>query len=270
MQEQKVTLADLDFGAANLHTILDLHDTGRSIVDFLYDGSITTDLTECLTPTQVKNLQLLPGSGFMPGMANMEYGRKQKLMRHLQRLPGDYVICDLGAGSSYNVIDFFLLADIKCLVLTAEATAVLNGYEFMKNCIYRKLMRGLRKNEKVSSYIEKYRRYKSGQSGSSVQDMIKEIENISSNDAIKAKQMCLSFRPIIYINRDNISREALGNKLSILSRKYLNINVSYGGSIPVEQQLDSCFITGLKGQANSKYWTKIRRIAADLIALRCR
>jgi len=42
--------------------------------------------------------------------------RKARLLRHIAALPADHVVIDLGAGSSFNVLDFFLAAEHAVVV----------------------------------------------------------------------------------------------------------------------------------------------------------
>ena len=51
----------------------------------------------------------------------------------------DYLILDLGAGSSFNTLDFFIIADHGLLVMLPEPTSVENAYRFIKAAFFRRL-----------------------------------------------------------------------------------------------------------------------------------
>jgi len=53
-------------------------------------------------------------------------------MKHFQELEADVVVLDIGAGTSYHALDFFLMADIHLAVATPEPTAILDLYRFIK------------------------------------------------------------------------------------------------------------------------------------------
>jgi MinD-like ATPase involved in chromosome partitioning or flagellar assembly len=72
-------------------------------------------------------------------MANPKYAQKSRLLRHLRRLPVQCVVLDLGAGSGFNVVDFFLAADRGLVVVTPEATALDNARQFLKAAYFRSL-----------------------------------------------------------------------------------------------------------------------------------
>ena len=48
------------------------------------------------------------------------------------------MILDLGAGSSYNVLDFFLVADDGIILVKPDALSILDGYNFLKKAFFRK------------------------------------------------------------------------------------------------------------------------------------
>lgn len=257
-----MVLADLDFGGANLHTMLETQTTGRSLTRFLYHPGAVSDLHECLVPTCIDGLRLLPGDGFVPGIANMEFAKKQKLIRALKKLSCDYVVCDLGAGSSFNVVDFFLIADRGILLLTAEATAILNGYEFMKNCIFRKIGRYFAKEKAVVDVVNKYRKgWENGASGS-VREMINKTSQVFPEASRQMQQLCEEFTPALLLNMERLQNDSLGVKLDALSRKYLNIRVEYLGALAPEPMLRNGMLFFLKNGTTSPFKEKLREIAA--------
>src|SRR3989338_5798692 len=77
------------------------------------------------------------------GGANLPFAQKQKLMRYIKNLDSDYVILDLGAGTSFNVLDLFLMSDFNILVAMPEPTSVENVYRFIKSVILRRLNNSL-------------------------------------------------------------------------------------------------------------------------------
>ncbi len=257
-----VILADLDLGGANLHTLLEIHDTDRSLVQFIYQPGRIKDLHDCLVPTAMGGLHLLPGTGFIPGVANMEFARKQKLIRALKKLRCDYVVCDLGAGSSFNVVDFFLIADRGILLLTAEATAILNGYEFMKNCIFRKISRYFAKEQAVLQIVNSYKNgWENGSTGS-VGEMIDKVRPDFPEAAKQMEELCRAFTPALLLNREKLKNDSLGAKLDALSRKYLNIRIDYLGALPPEPALQSGILSFLKNGAGTPFEMKLQEVAS--------
>ena len=49
------------------------------------------------------------------------------------------VLIDIGAGTSFNSLDFFLLSDVAILAAVPEPSSIENGYRFIKSALYRRL-----------------------------------------------------------------------------------------------------------------------------------
>lgn len=135
-QNQRVILADADFGGPNLHTILGLKRPRRSISDFFSEG---TSLEDLLVETTQPGLMLLPGDYRTLDASSITITQREKFFRHLKALPADIILVDLGAGSSIHTVDTFLMADRPILVTTPEVTSLDNLYLFVKKALFRHL-----------------------------------------------------------------------------------------------------------------------------------
>lgn len=136
---ERVVLLDADLGGANLHTLLGTSSPPRTLSDFL--ARRCSALEEVVVPTPIAGLSLISGARALYRSANPNYARKVKLLRHMATLDADHVFLDLGAGSSFNVLDFFLAARRGVLVVVPEPTAVENGYQFIRAALFRRLGR---------------------------------------------------------------------------------------------------------------------------------
>lgn len=132
-----VVLVDCDLGGANLHTALGVEPARGTLSDFVLRK--VKGLHDVLAPTGIPNLQVVSGALDTLDIANPLYQQKLRLLRAVQGLDVDVVLLDLGAGTSFNVLDFFLLADHGLLTLVPEPTSVENAYRFLKAAFYRRL-----------------------------------------------------------------------------------------------------------------------------------
>jgi flagellar biosynthesis protein FlhG len=144
-----VVLVDLDLGGANLHTCLGIRNKNPGIGSLVWKQE--KSLSNLLVETAVERLWFIPGDNLLPGTANLEFFVKQRILRELSKLPADFVLLDLGAGSSYNVVDFFLASSSGLLVVQPEATSVLNAYSFLKTAAFRMLYRSFPAQAKSGS-----------------------------------------------------------------------------------------------------------------------
>ena len=131
----KVILADLDLGGANLHTWLGVNSPPKSLSDFI--GREILNISKLLIPTEIPGLSLISGAKDGVEIANLKYTQKRRFLSALRNLDADYIVIDLGAGTSYNTVDFFLLADSQLMVVIPEPTSIENAYRFIKNSFFR-------------------------------------------------------------------------------------------------------------------------------------
>ncbi|MFH1130950.1 MAG: AAA family ATPase [Pseudomonadota bacterium] len=195
---QKVVLIDGDLGAANLHTMFGLVRSEKTILDFLSRG--VEDLAETQVATEVPNLSLIPGAGAVPGVANINFGQKQRLLRHIRGLKTDVVVVDVGAGTSFNVVDLFDVADFRLVVVTPQVPAMVNAYAFIKAAVYRVITKILKqaKQEQVLA---------SGLSAAETERVGELLNRVSQKDAALAVRIQASL--------DHFGARVIGNMVYV-------------------------------------------------------
>jgi len=147
------TLAlDLDLGGSNLHHFLGVPNQYPGVGDFLKARS--SELADLIVPTALPGLGFIPGDGKTPFMANIAYTQKLKLIRRINKLSADYIILDLGAGSSFNTLDFFGLGKHGLAVTTPDYPAIVSMLGFLKNFLLRAIGRNIAKNRSASLLLK--------------------------------------------------------------------------------------------------------------------
>lgn len=149
----KVILVDADMGGSNLHTLVGIRYHRYTLADFINRKVETID--EVLLNTPVENMKIICGADDILGMANPKYAQKTRLLNHLKKLDADFIILDLGAGTSFTTVDFFLYAPNKIVVLTPEITSIQNAYGFIKSSLFRHLNYMFSKEEQALELIKR-------------------------------------------------------------------------------------------------------------------
>ncbi len=137
----RTLLIDLDLGAANLHTITGVPHPPRSLSDFIRDDCAS--LSETIIETPTPNLFLISGAMNTLDIANLAHERKLKIIRHIAKLSFDYILLDLGAGTSFNTLDFFMASPSGIFVTTPEPTSIENIYRLIRSVYFRKIRQTL-------------------------------------------------------------------------------------------------------------------------------
>jgi len=144
-QGYPVVLVDLDLGGANLHTFTGMTHVKVGMEAFL--NKSVKNLKDVVVPTNINNLSMISSVNCSMEIANLSAAQKNKIINALMKLPYEYVLLDLGAGTNYNTLDFFLSSYEGIITLTPEPTAVENAFKFIKSLYFRKVKQVLGQND---------------------------------------------------------------------------------------------------------------------------
>lgn len=134
---KRTLLVDLDLGAANLHTLVDVPYPTKSLSDFIRRKIPLLEDTILQTPTP--NLYLISGAHDSLDIANLPYEQKIKIVKAISQLEYDWILLDLGAGTSFNTLDFFLISQNGIFITTPEPTSIENVYRLVRAIYFRRI-----------------------------------------------------------------------------------------------------------------------------------
>ncbi|ADH87061.1 AAA family ATPase [Desulfurivibrio alkaliphilus] len=231
---KKVLLVDADLGGANVHTTLGLETPEVTLSDFIKRR--TENLNEVITDTGISNLQIISGARDFLDAANPVHGQKDRLLRHLGKIEADYIILDLGAGTSFNVLDFFLFSDHGLLVVLPEPTSIENVYRFIKSAFYRKF-RATVENHALKEVVEAAKDQKNTLGLKTPHDLLQCIKGMEPEAGRRLEAEIKTFKPKLIINQVR-SREdiRLGFSMRSAAKLYFGIDLEYPGYI----EYDDC------------------------------
>ncbi|MCP4213398.1 MAG: MinD/ParA family protein, partial [bacterium] len=195
----KTTVAiDLDLGGSNLHSFLGLPNKFPGIGDYV--KSPDKLLTEFMVSTPYDNLFFIPGDGVSPFMANITFHQKRHLTKEIQNLPADFIIMDLGAGTSFNVLDIFAIGDRGLLVSTPEFPAMVSMLGFLKNLLLRRIERETKKNKKIHLLLDEILRRPLNNEPLSIRMLRDELSEADEEAGELIDEICENSRPGIIFN----------------------------------------------------------------------
>ena len=225
----KVIAIDLDLGGANLHTCLGVDNSKRTLSD-LFDPN-TKDLAELAIPTLVPNLSLISGSQDSLNIANLPHAQKTKLINRLRQLPCDYLMLDLGAGTSFNTLDFFISADVGILTVLPEPTSIENAYRFIKSIFYRKL-KSLEQLYEARSYIDATMNRKNELGIRTPADLVRHLEELYPEVGGQVRAAMNRFETKLILNQVRTEADTeIGFGVRNVCKKYFGLNVDYLGHL---------------------------------------
>ena len=144
-QGKTVALIDLDLGASNLHTFLGMPAPENGLNRFL--SKTVQSLERAAVSTQITNLFFISSCNCSMEIANLFYAQKIKLIKAIKKLPYDFVLIDLGAGTHFNTLDFFLTASKGIFVCTPDPTSIENAFRFIKAVYLRRLKQLIKRHD---------------------------------------------------------------------------------------------------------------------------
>lgn len=225
----KVVAIDLDLGGANLHTCLGISSIPEKTLSD-YVTKKVGDLSELLVPTPIDNLSIISGAQDDVSITNLRQLQKNRIISKLTSLDADYILLDLGAGTTSNTLDFFISADQGILTALPEPTSIENTYRFIKSVYHRKLkmtedLLGL------GPMIDNTLNAKISQK-STPADIINRIAKVNPKVGSKVKRELGGLNPKLIINQVRTQADAdIGHSMKIISKKYFGINLDYIGHL---------------------------------------
>lgn len=221
---KRVCIADLDIGGADIHILFGIFKPKYTLTDYLAKN--VNDINQVVhTFDSFPGLQLLPGTGNTLQTANMTYQEKQRLLRGLSQIDTDILLLDVGAGTSYHVLDFFMQSDIQICATLPEPTAIMDFYNFLQLATIRKALSSFLSSSQVSSSLRKH-------NFSSLAEVFSLAEETQEGARLQAQQALKFFHPLLITNK--VGNNAKLNKLKLqqMTSKYLGISLPDLGEIP--------------------------------------
>jgi len=226
---KKVVLIDADLGGANLHTCLGISQPKATLGDFI--SRRVGRIEDAMVETGIPNLGLISGAQEIVGAANPKHSQKIRLLRTIRSLNVDFILIDLGSGTSFNILDFFLVSDHGLLIVIPEPTSIENAYRFLK-CSFLRKVGNLAAQYDVKEVFDTVFDPKNLKGIRTPFDLFDEISKIDERVVELLQKGMEGFRPKLILNQvrtDNDIR--IGFSIRSACMKYLGIQMDYLGYI---------------------------------------
>lgn len=231
----KVIAVDLDLGGANMHTCLGIPIPDKTLSDYI--SKKVGSISELLVPTPIKNLQIIPGAQDELGIANLKQMHKNKILSKLGELDADYVLLDLGAGTTYNTLDFFISADKGILVILPEPTSIENTYRFIKS-VYHRRLKMIEELLDIQPLINQAMNAKISSHNGPPTEIIKRVIEIDPVMGMKLQNEIDKFKPQIIMNQVRGQQDIdIGFSIQSVCKRYFGIDMSYAGYLDYDSSV---------------------------------
>jgi len=231
---KKVVLVDLDLGASNLHTFLGIKNPKKGIDNFL--NKKVKKLEHVAFPTKVPDLFIISSLHCSIEIANLFYTQKQNIINAIRKLPFDYILLDLGSGSNFNTLDFFLTSKKGILILTHEPTSIENSFRFIK-AVYQRKLKQIVKQHAFNSAVKNAAADPNNAAIKS-HDIIKIVLKYDPDREkfLREKLSELRFKFIINLFRKDLDPK-LGEKIETVCNQHFYSNFQFLGNISYDERI---------------------------------
>lgn len=260
---RSVLIADVDPAGSDLHAIV-----GLDVAPVPSREQIEDDAVEPVA-TPVPGLRLMPASYDPSGSTRIRPSKKARLLTRLRELGADYILLDLGAGSSQASLDFFLASDVRLCVTTPEPAAIESTYRFLRALYVRKLRRALSKERFKLRLLE--RALASLPPLPAPPAIVEAVARLDPSIAALAASELYRTRPALAVNQTRVRGDLeLGPSMRIVADRYLGIDVDWLGHVDHD---DAVWLTVrrrrplLIDSPTSKSARNVERIARRVLAL---
>ncbi|MEN6319444.1 MAG: P-loop NTPase [Syntrophaceae bacterium] len=243
---KKTVLVDLDLGGANVHLYLGEYAMKGSINDFLHG---TVPRFQDIAVHSKYGPFFIGGDSSQLGSPNITFAQKLKLLKAVKSIDADYVILDLGGDTTFNIIDFFLAADHGIVVTTCDPASYLEAYHFIKVALYRKLNRLFgaestfpgKKDADLRDLIYEFTAFSNESRENTIGELFALIKEKQNKYLSFIEDAVSSYHPRLLVNRvtDSCNVNEVVERISVVSKKMLSVNVGYIGSLPYQQEIES-------------------------------
>jgi len=157
-------------------------------------------------------------------------------MRAVQRLDAEVVILDLGAGTTSNVVDFFLLADFGVLVVVPEPTSVENAYRFLKAAFLRRV-KAVAGDAGFRELVEEVVRSR-GQRPLTPAELAAELAARAAAAGAALERELAGFRPLLLVNQVREAKDlALQDGMVAAARRLFGLDLVSLGHLPYDDHV---------------------------------
>lgn len=267
----KIIVVDTDLGGANLHTLMGVRYPSQTLEDFLLRR--VPRLEDIVIETGVKGIGLICGADDILGAANPTYSQKVRILNQIEELDADFVFLDLGAGTSFNTLDFFNYSLGKICLLTSQATSLQNGYGFIKNALYRQISREFSKEEEIQELLWETDNKGPEDEVTSVKDILDHLKTFDPSLHVRLEQLLEDYQVFLVVNMVKNDRDTLsGLIIREVASNYLGIQPEVLGHISYDLAVEAAvnlMIPFPLDKDESKPAQDLRTIAKKVLEISC-
>lgn len=235
---KRVLLIDADLGAANLHTFLGMEGGRAALSAFLKEE--ISDIGSLIIKTPFPGLDLISGAKDSLDVADVNSAKVSRLKEALRRVEYDYVVLDIGPGTSSNLLDMFLMSNEGIILSTPEPTTIENNYRFLK-CLFLRKIKNLadaQEDGRLKDLLQRIFSDKWAQRVKTVSDIMDSLSDLDAEQGRYLKEHVMASNISMIMNQTKKADDrTIGPSIKRACSDYFGIDISYLGSVSYEESV---------------------------------
>jgi flagellar biosynthesis protein FlhG len=220
-------------------------------------------------PTEIPGLSLLPQQYVQNSTVPLRPGRKPRWAKGLRHLDADYIILDLGPGTTPATLDLYLNADFGICVTAPDPPSVEATYRFIKAVYHRLVRKLLLKDRYRMRQVE--RALAELPPLPSPIELVRAISRYDSKTGEAAASQLRTLRPYLVTNNTRMRGDhKLGQSMVDLAQRYLGVHLDDLGHIEHDEAIWLSVVRRrplLIDNPTSKNARNMERIARRVVAV---
>lgn len=227
---RKAVVVDADPAGGGLHACFGVEPPSMGLDDFL-EGRVGS-LTDVSVETPVENLRLISGAGQFVRLSDQAWPHGTKLASGIDELGADFMIVDLGAGSSGDALDFFAASGEGVVVMVPEPVAVQSAYRFLKSLVYRRLLRLFSGSASMTEMIREATDSTSPDAVKSFSDLCEKIAVVDAAAASATLEEVRALKPRLVLNMASSKEDfRMVESFMAAAKTFLGLETVFAGAL---------------------------------------
>ncbi len=196
-----------------------------------------------------------------------------RILSQIEELDADFVLLDLGAGTSFNTLDFFNYSHGKICLLTSQATSLQNGYGFIKNALYRHISREFVREEDIQELLWQTDDKSLESEVTSVKEILDFLQTRDPGLYLRLQELLDDYQIWLVVNMVKNDRDTLsGLIIREVTSKYLTLQPEILGQVSYDLAVEAAvnlMIPFPLDKDESKPARDLRAIAQKVLEISC-
>jgi flagellar biosynthesis protein FlhG len=232
---RSVILVDANLAAPDLHAYLGIKAPGSTLLDVLERRAT---LRDALIATSDPSLRFLSCVGDELGMSDLTRVEQEHMAACLSSLDAEFVLIDVGSGTSFAVLDFFNLAHEAIVVTSPDPASMRCTFKFIRNAAYRRVQERFGGQNEVKAAFHRLHRLSSAAQPQTMKNFLDLLRPKAPEAARSITNMLEDWRPHLLVNMAISEQDQrIADIIHSAVRRFLHIDLHSCGVIHFDAAL---------------------------------